>query len=84
MPCKFLCTDFERVFEEKSQPERKGQELGKVRICLHSIYIRTVSSIRLLSSLLNQTQLGPSSSMMGYSPIAKKGPIDQMGKNIRG
>ena len=27
---------------------------------------------------------GPSSSMMGYSPIAKKSPIDQMGKNIWG
>ena len=26
----------------------------------------------------------PSSSMMGYSPIAKKSPIDQMGKNIWG
>ena len=27
---------------------------------------------------------GPSSSMMGYSPIAEKSPIDQMGKNIWG
>ena len=26
----------------------------------------------------------PSSSMMGYSPIAKKSPIDPMGKNIWG
>ena len=25
---------------------------------------------------------GPSSSIMGYSPIAQKSPIDHMGKNV--
>ena len=38
----------------------------------------------LMKGIFSSYVLWPSSSMMGYSPIAKKSPIDQMGKNIWG
>ena len=47
------------------------------------MWFSCISVIDQLDDLLHKSP-GPSSSMMVYSPIAKKSPIDEMGKNIWG
>ena len=58
------------------------------RVVVIAIKYCTLTKIRgskiRFSFICHENCARPSSSMMGYSPIAKKSPIDQMGKTVWG